>query len=306
MYILENDKLAVHILPELGGKITSLYLKEKEFELAAPNRTGQYRLPGGVVQTGKKTDFGPDFSQYDASGLDDAFPNIDPGLVEWQGRKLYYPDHGEIWSHMMELQEIPEGIRLSYASAAFGYAYEKRMELKDSSLSLHYRIENRGGGEFPFLWTFHGLMRYEEDMRLLLPTDFEYYRNVLSHPVLGEEGRVYPARNDIYDFSRVPAPESKSMVKYYGEGKSREGACGLWYPSRGVRCMLRYDAQALPYLGVWITAGGYRGDCNCALEPSTGFYDGISRARENGSLKVIKPGEIFSFTLEICLENTGS
>ena len=90
------------------------------------------------------------------------------------------------------MQEIPEGIRLSYASAAFGYAYEKRMELKDSSLSLHYRIENRGGGEFPFLWTFHGLMRYEEDMRLLLPTDFEYYRNVLSHPVLGEEGRVYP------------------------------------------------------------------------------------------------------------------
>ena len=40
MYILENDKLAVHVLPELGGKITSLYLKEKEFELAAPNRTG--------------------------------------------------------------------------------------------------------------------------------------------------------------------------------------------------------------------------------------------------------------------------
>ena len=47
MYILENDKLAIHVLPELGGKITSLYLKEKEFELAAPNRTGQYRLPGG-------------------------------------------------------------------------------------------------------------------------------------------------------------------------------------------------------------------------------------------------------------------
>ena len=40
MYILENDKLAIHVLPELGGKITSLYLKEKEFELAAPNRTG--------------------------------------------------------------------------------------------------------------------------------------------------------------------------------------------------------------------------------------------------------------------------
>ncbi len=235
MYILENDKLAVHVLPELGGKITSLYLKEKEFELAAPNRTGQYRLPGGDAQTGKKTDFGPDFSRYDASGLDDAFPNIDPGLVEWQGRKLYYPDHGEIWSHMMELQEMPEGIRLSYASAAFGYAYEKRMELKGSSLSLHYRIENRGGGEFPFLWTFHGLMRYEEDMRLLLPTDFEYYRNVLSHPVLGEEGRIYPARNDIYDFSRSRAGKQiHGEILWRGKEQGRHMRPLVSFPGRAL------------------------------------------------------------------------
>ena len=149
-----------------GGKITSLYLKEKKFETGGAKKDGTVPASRRDAQTGKKRISALIFPQYDASGLDDAFPNIDPGLVEWQGRKLYYPDHGEIWSHMMELQEMPEGIRLSYASAAFGYAYEREWSLR-AAASLHYRIENRGGGEFPFLWTFHGLMRYEEDMRLL-------------------------------------------------------------------------------------------------------------------------------------------
>ena len=40
MYILENDKLAVHVLPELGGKITSLYLKEKEFGAGGAKQDG--------------------------------------------------------------------------------------------------------------------------------------------------------------------------------------------------------------------------------------------------------------------------
>lgn len=84
MYILENDKLAIHVLPELGGKITSLYLKEKEFELAAPNRTGQYRLPGGVAQTGKKTDFGPDFPSMMRRGWMMPFPISIPAW--WNGR----------------------------------------------------------------------------------------------------------------------------------------------------------------------------------------------------------------------------
>lgn len=300
MLTLENEKLAVRVLPELGGKILSFRLKEKEFELAAPNRTGSYRFPGGDGE--KELPFGPDFSQYDASGMDDAFPNIDPGLVEWKGRQLVYPDHGEIWSHPMEGRETPEGIRLSYTGSRFGYRYEKRMGLKGSSLFLHYRIENPGREEIPFLWTFHGLLRYEEDMRILLPGDMDQIRNVLSHPVLGKEGTVYPLKNDVFDFTRVPPAASRSMVKYYGEGQSGEGQCGVWYPSQGVKGTLRYDAKALPYLGVWITAGGYRGDYNCALEPSSGFYDGISRAGENGTLQVLRCGDVFSFSLELCLE----
>lgn len=54
MYILENDKLAVHVLPELGGKITSLYLKEKEFELRRQTGRVSTGFPAGMHRPGRK------------------------------------------------------------------------------------------------------------------------------------------------------------------------------------------------------------------------------------------------------------
>ena len=46
-------------------------------------------------------------------------------------------------------------------------------------------------------------MRYEEDMRLLLPEDFERYRCVADHPVMGAAGSILEAVNGRYDFTRV-------------------------------------------------------------------------------------------------------
>ncbi|MFR9233767.1 MAG: hypothetical protein ACLVLH_12485 [Eisenbergiella massiliensis] len=46
---LENEALSVRILPGLGGKITSLRLKENDFELAAPNTGGNTEQPQGIT-----------------------------------------------------------------------------------------------------------------------------------------------------------------------------------------------------------------------------------------------------------------
>ena len=83
---IENDKIKVTILPELGGKFASIYSKETNFELLFQNKDEEYRIP----------ELGDDFAAYDASGFDDAFPNIDPERKVVEGRKIHYPDHGEI------------------------------------------------------------------------------------------------------------------------------------------------------------------------------------------------------------------
>ncbi|MDO4337241.1 MAG: DUF5107 domain-containing protein [Eubacteriales bacterium] len=289
---LENQLLSVVVLPSLGGKLASVYHKERKFELAAQYRGESYRIP----------QFGADFSQYDASGLDDAFPNIVGAELELDGKKHYYPDHGEIWSSPFHVEYLPEGVGLSYESEIFGYTYEKKIFLSGDRICLEYDIQNKRTEPLPCIWTFHGLVRYEEDMELLYGEDVRAFRNVFESRELGEVDRIYKRENDIYNFERVPHMESETMVKYYAEGRRQKGFCGYRYPSAGLECRYHYDAEIIPYLGVWITAGGYRGDYNCALEPANGYYDDIRIARENKSLYYLKREKPlrFGMALEVC------
>ncbi len=292
MIILENHILKIEILPELGGKILSFYRKDKDFELAAQKGRGD-----GLTLSGAER-----FSDY-AFGMDDAFPNIDAEEILWDDRWLRYPDHGEIWNHAFQVQEQGElFVKLGWRSEAFSYLYEKSFSLEEEKLRIRYRICNSGGEGIPCIWTWHGLMRYEEDMRFLLPEEIKHCRNVMPGSILGEAGNIYPIENSVYDFTAVPKADAPCMVKYYGEERVRSGRCGFAYPSQKLQCILEYDAKKLPYLGVWITAGGFQGDYNCALEPSSGFYDKISRAGKFNALPVLGDGEETEFEMAISLE----
>jgi hypothetical protein len=66
--------------------------------------------------------------------------------------------------------------------------------------------------------------------------------------------------------------------------------------------LFTYDANKLPYLGFWRTLGGFRGDCNCALEPSNGFYDSIAKAQKNKACPILESGKAFSFQLHMQLK----
>lgn len=286
---LENNILSVVILPSLGGKIASVYRKDIGFEFAAQNEEKVYRMP----------EFGSDFSEYDASGLDEAFPNIVAADMLLDGRRYCFPDHGEIWSCSFETHLDENGVKLHYDSAAFGYQYEKKVVLSDEMIILEFDIRNREEKPLPCIWTFHGLMHYEEDMELLYGEDVRMFRNVLKSRELGEIDQIYRRKGDGYDFERVPAAGCKTMVKYYAEGRRNAGFCGYRYPSKRAECRYHYNPEKIPYLGVWVTAGGFRGDYNCAFEPANGYYDDIRIAEKNGSLYYLKKDQPLQFTLSL-------
>lgn len=56
--------------------------------------------------------------------------------------------------------------------------YEKIIYLQGERVCLKYDIHNRNDCPLPCIWTFHGLMRYEENMELLYGTDVQRFRNV--------------------------------------------------------------------------------------------------------------------------------
>ncbi|MBE5871482.1 MAG: DUF5107 domain-containing protein [Lachnospiraceae bacterium] len=312
---IENETLRVVICPKTGGKILSFYEKKHAFELAAQSGRGR-KLP----KAGEE----PDFGDY-AYGMDDAFPNINGELYEWNGKKLDYPDHGEIWKMPLEVVHCDaKSVKLHGKGRNFAYEYDKRLELLGDSLILSYRIINTGIEEFPCFWTWHGLIRYEEDAILQFPEGTKEFRNVLDSDRLGKCDTVYQAelssmhkrseskvRDTVskekesafhYDFTSLPERDSISWEKYYIEGRVSEGRCGMLYPSQGMRMLLEYDAGMLPYLGFWVTAGRLLGDYNCALEPTNGFYDAVSIAETNGALPILKADGEWSFSLRISLK----
>lgn len=295
-YRLENEKIEVVVIPELGGKIASLKRKRNQIELLFQPKN-PYSKPSVF----------DDFSLFQPSGIDDCFPSIDEEKLEINGERLHYPDHGEIWtSRMSESLEntSDEALNLVYESDLFQYRYEKSIHLEADGLVLSYKITNLGVKDFYCFYTFHGLFRYESDLQIEYPKDTAEILNVLEHKVLGKVGATHPFPvTENYDFRKLGLNEEPDMTKYYVNHKIQDVTCAIVYPKLTTKVNLQYDAEKLPYLGVWITRGGFQGDYNLALEPSSGFYDSIGKARSNHKLNCLQPNESFDFEHKITLSD---
>ena len=289
---LENESLRIRILPELGGKIASFFLKPAAFELAAQSTHGDFR----------KARTYDSFADFDMSGMDDAFPNIDPETFVYDGRIIRYPDHGEIWSSVFEVTgQTDETLALRHESRNFPYIYEKLFRLSGNDLMIRRKVRNIGNVGFPCIFTLHALMRLEPDMQIVYPPGIRHMENVLPGTLLGDAGRIYPYPDGEIDFHSLPKTEKPYMLKIYGVEKAAEGICGFDYPAQKVQCRIRYDAAVLPYIGTWITCGGLMNDYNLALEMTDGYYDKVSRALRNGKIRILSPKEEVTYDTVISL-----
>jgi hypothetical protein len=294
--ILENQYLRAVVLPSFGGKIVSLIYKQNQFELIFQNPKSQF-IHAPLYA---------DFSDFEACGFDDAFPCIDGEKVDISGKKISYPDHGEIWTSPLDYFFKDGELFLSYRSKILDYIYSKAVYLSGSCLVCKYRIENIGRISFPCIWTAHYLVRYEPDMRFLYPAGTKAVEMTFDSLTSGTMNKKYHFPQDIVDgrnidFTELPKTDKLYARKYYIADQIQEGYCGYMYPSHNMRAEFLFDPAILPYLGLWITSGGFRGDYNCAFEPSSGYYDKISIARANKRLDYLDPGETKTFSLYIKL-----
>ncbi len=292
--ILENSYLSARIYPKLGGKIAELHHLATGFQPVFQSRTSLQ--PAQLYA---------DFSQFDTSGLDDAFPTIIEEDLIWGEKAVRLPDHGEIWSAELSAAQQSQSLVMTMNSRILPYAYRKELYLEEDALSVHYTITNTGTEPFPCHWTFHGLFAYQEDMQFFFPQGAEEVINVTQSSRLGDVGTTYPLPvgtlpdGSDWDFRKVPPAEPASCEKFWLTQPVRQGRCGYLYPHAGMKVLLEYDPENLPYLGCWITAGGFKGEYNCALEPSNGYYDSVACARSNHRCPVLIPGQPWDFTIKI-------
>lgn len=294
----ENDILRVLVLPTIGGKIASIYHKNKDFELLFQNKEDTYI----------KAKIYDDFSKFDASGFDDAFPTINKCVVRYDNKDVLYPDHGEVWSASFNYKVVRDALKLWFDSAILPYRYEKNISVDGEKLNIHYNIKNNGREAFPCIWAMHCLINCEEDMEVNFPDGTQNVVNVQKSKRLGAVDTVhsYPVTKDIngeeYRLDRVLPLSSNNTEKYYVNGKVINGYCNVYYPSKNVKFLVEFDNEKLPYLGFWVTEGGFRGDYNCAFEPTNGFYDSIDIAKNKNRLFYLEGGKELDFYIKISLK----
>ncbi len=308
--VLNNEYLRVVALPEVGFKIRSIYFKPKRFEALfqpkgalCPEHVSDEEIETADWGRGYRRPFpGAHFSDYDTSGLDDAIPSIDPCRIPQCADELN--DHGDAWSGAWTPIDFASRSTLSHGKKVLAdqraaarldlpsmpLRLEREIALVQNVVRLRYRLENLGAETLPWLWALHDLARFDDGAVLELGDTAMNYENVQNDEVWNFDIRLlrnYP-RNHTF--------------KFYGTQPVREGDIGIRYPKQGVRYRLRYDPEQLPYLGVWITTGGFKGESNIALEPTNGYYDRLDRAIANRRVGWIEAGQRLEWQVDIVLE----
>ncbi|QUI24489.1 DUF5107 domain-containing protein [Vallitalea pronyensis] len=295
---MENDQIKVVILPEIGGKIASFYHKHKQFELLYQNKYDVY----------KKANTYDVFSEYDASGFDDCFPSIDAETVYYGDQEVKYPDHGEIWSAAFDYVIEDNHIKMAFTSTILPYQFEKVIRVEGYSLLIDYTITNHGNSILYGLWAMHCLIHCKEDMLIQFPENTKEIINVSPSTILGDVGTIHPypmtetLKGEKYPLNKVCPKSANKCEKYYIKDQITEGTCGVFYPEDDVRYTVKFDKEKLPYIGFWITEGGFRGDYNCALEPTNGYYDSVKTAKTYDRLLALKPQQSVTFDIALSLE----
>lgn len=258
VYVLENEKLLVKVLKDFGGKVVSIYNKELDFELLFQPTKKEYKNPS----------LGDSFEDYDTSGIDEMLPTIDA---------CYYPnsyekmnDHGDIWTQKWDYKIKENNLLTSVRCDSLKLDLEREISLEDSKIIFNYKLRNLTKQDHFYLWAFHGLMNFDDSI------EFDF----------GNKGEIINVKDDnIYnfDYSKLGEyPDGKSFKFYFkNELKNEDENIKIYYKKQNVFVNMNFDTEINKYLGIWINKGGFKGEYNFAIEPSSGYYDSLERAYKN-------------------------
>ncbi|MYL32141.1 DUF5107 domain-containing protein [Pontibacillus yanchengensis] len=295
--VVENNMLSCTFLPDYGGKLASLYDKKADYEWLYQSNENTLAIP----------EYGAPFPDYDSSGFDEMFPGIDQGPHPNDWEEI--PDHGEVWALPWEVEEHEGIIYMQVESPRFPYRLKKQVSLNGGRLSFYYEAINTGNVDFPFIWTPHALLNITEQSTIVVPSDLNEVMSVeVDSEHLGGWGHIHTfpmttskKTNVPHNLAVMERKEAGNIEKFYFTKPLKEGWCGVEQSDIGRKLTYTFPPEKVPYLGVWKTHGGYRGDYNFALEPCTGVYDDVyvadkinkvSRIPTNGSYE-------WTFTMEI-------
>jgi galactose mutarotase-like enzyme len=281
---VNTGALSLALMPELGGKISSL-------RVLRTGREWLWRHPRMAYQ---RVSHGSSYiTKADTGGWDECFPSVAPceyPTPPWAGAALQ--DHGELWSQpaTLDVMEGADGVQLRtrWRGIALPYTFERMLKLTDNSarLRLEYAVANDADAPMQFIWSAHPLLAIEPGMRLLLPPTarFNRWSTVPPDLIAQDSGLTYPLTAHsgarAIDLTMLPDASAGVALKLWSDPLA-EGWATL--RARDGELRMRWDVAQLPQVGFWMNLGAWAGDggtpyFNLGLEPCIGAQDSLAEA----------------------------
>ena len=293
---LSSADIAIVVLPGFGGRVVSL----------VDRRNRREWLVQGLLPSHDVTLAGSAFDPAVAWGWDECLPTVtpcpDPRLAGGVLR-----DHGVVWGRPTKACPDGDSLRLTVdvddPASSDGWSFSRTLTIVDRSVGVDYAIENRGRDALSVLWSMHPLLALAPDSTLHLPgvTDalatFASGQDIEGMLPGGRPARVgWPTAlvsGAIRRLDVVPGQEVREAIKLYA-GPLARGTAAVSAPD-GSWLGYRWDVATAPFLGVWISNGGWpapeTGVFQYALEPTTAAADSLEAAIAGDGTLVVMPGE---------------
>jgi galactose mutarotase-like enzyme len=281
---VNTGSIALTLIPELGGKISSLrdLRSGREWLWRHPRMAYQHVSHGSSY-----------VATADTGGWDECFPTVAPCAYPtppWAGAALQ--DHGELWSQPAEANIAESAGEITLHTRWHGvvlpYTFERTIRLAAGAnqLRLDYSVTNDAAAPIQFIWSAHPLLAIEPGMRLLLPASARFNRWATYPPDLlaQDSGLAYPpaisAGAHSIDLTVLPDASAGVALKLWSDPLV-EGRAALH--ARDGAIEMRWDVGQLPQVAFWMNLGAWAADggapyFNLGLEPCIGAQDSLAEA----------------------------
>ena len=296
--LLENDLLQVRILPDFGGKITSLRSVRTGEEFLLPPLKGYRHVSASAS-----------FSESDGGGFDECLPSV--AACESIVDEPPVPDHGDLWRSNWHVDSRGNVIVLHGDAVSRPLRLTRRATLEGSSLVLEYDLVNLSDTPATWLWSAHPLLKVDSGDRIVLPHEIESLTVSYSAGDLLEKAScarwplAQSTSGHTVDLSKMSDRDGITAHKLFAR-MGESGWAALYRQGIGQGLVMRFDPSVLPYMGLWICSGawpesGAEKQYTVALEPTTCNTDSLAYAYLNNTFRSLNAREHFSWQLEIQL-----
>jgi hypothetical protein len=272
--VLENNQLKVEILPELGGRISSILYKPE-------NKNWVWNNANNSVS---KVRDGKNYDDNWQGGWEELFPNDEVETFSW-GTGY---DHGELWFNTWDVQNFNKNkVSLEINNLESGTKFVKTFSIKNSTIYTKYSADI--SFEDHFLFKLH----------LAIPLEEKLYISV-------EHSNLEKVEKNFGNILET------SKTSYFLEPQKDTGLFDFAYLNNAGNYIkiidskknvmeLTFDNTTLEYFWIFQSQGGWRNHNVVVLEPCSNGKKIISEAVNHNQAK--KGPSLFSTSYQVKFSN---